>query len=65
MSVKKQTIRQTSNSKTRKRYRLLQSGETTDPRQGDQFNTNRGWVPTVRDGRLIHDGLVGAYRRPI
>ena len=49
----------------RKRYRLLREGELTDINQGDEFNTNQGWVPTMRDGRRIHAGLVGAYRRPI
>ena len=49
----------------RGRYRILREGELTDPNQGDEFNTNQGWVATKRDGRRIHAGLVGAYRRPV
>lgn len=49
-----------------RKYRLLKSGEITDTKQGDQFQVSpKKWVPTARAGRLIHDGLVGAYRRPI
>ena len=48
------------------KYRLLKAGETTDPKQEDKFQESPGkWVPTVRDGRIVHAGLVGAYRRPI
>lgn len=48
------------------KYRLLKAGETTDPKQGDQFQERpKKWVPTGRDGRIVHQGLVGAYRRPI
>jgi hypothetical protein len=49
----------------KKRYRILREGELTEIAKGDEFDTNEGWVPTVRDGRLIHAGLVGAYRRPV
>lgn len=49
-----------------KKYRLLKEGETTDTKLGDQFlEAPKRWVTSIRDGRIIHKGLVGAYRRPI
>ena len=46
-------------------YRLLTLGELTDTAQGDEFWDGYIWYPTTRAGRLIHEGLVGAYRRPL
>lgn len=50
-------------------YRWLTDGELTDPKKGDEFNqgsgAGHGWHLTSRTGRLVHAGLVGAYRRPI
>lgn len=46
-------------------YRLLTPGELTDPAQGDEFWDGYTWHPTTRAGHLIHEGLVGAYRRPL
>ncbi len=44
-------------------YVLLTEGELT--RAGDEFQKSPGqWWPTSRIGRLVHSGLVGAYRRP-
>ena len=65
MTAKKRAVSRPVDGLVRKRYRLLREGELTDSRQGDEFNTNQGWVPTMRDGRHIHAGLAGAYRRPI
>lgn len=47
-------------------YRWLTEGELTDPAKGDEFNQGGGlWTATQRTGRLVHAGLVGAYRRPM
>lgn len=58
-----QTLRRFIASK-KPRYEILQAGALTQ--EGDEFQEEPDkWVPSFRVGRLIHEALVGSYRRPI